>query len=204
MSQDAPTLGSSTSIPGPSTSGTLPLGDTVTVRGWDGWPTPPTPGYLVPKMGELPISSTVQFKTVAITSIGDGVSTELWGKLRAPLQQALGEKEKRVAQGFVVTRAVYGKLTVTETNVTEKVAALVRNNTLSISPSNATFGNADPGTVNSLQVQYTIGGASGSATASGNETIDLAGALAIASAILTETRIDSSMDVTQKVAALGS
>ena len=151
--------------------------DSISVRGWDGWPTAPTPGYLIPKMGELPVSSTVQFQTVAMTSIGDGVSDGLWGKLRASLQQAVLQKGKRISKGYVVIAAQYGKLVETETPVTEKVAALVRDNVLSVSPASDVFGKSNPTAVKSLHLQYTIGGLSGSKAASQNETIELPGTL---------------------------
>lgn len=163
----------------PSASGALPEADSITLRGWDGWPTAPTPGYLVPKMGDLPVSSTVQFQTVALTSIGDGVSTEMWAKLRAPLQQALSEKEKRVAKLFVVTKAAYGKLVETETNDTAKVAHLVQNNALSISTTNEIFGTLNPNAVKTLHLQYTVGGVSSSKAAGQDETIKLPGALTV-------------------------
>ncbi len=160
-------------------SGTLSQSDSTTVRGWDGWPTPPTPEYLVPKMGDLPVSSTVQFQTIAMTSIGDGVSADMWVKLRSQLQQALLQKGKRITKLFVVTKAAYGKLVETATNVTGKVASVIQNNTLSISPTNEIFGNSNPNAVKSLHLQYTIGGIPGSKTASQNETIDLPGALIV-------------------------
>jgi hypothetical protein len=151
-------------------------------------------------MGELPVSSTVQFQTVAMTSIGDGISAEMWVKLRQPLQQALAEKEKRLAKLFVVIKAAYGKLVETETNVTDKVAALVRNNTLSISTSNAIFGNLNSSAVKVLHLQYTLGGVAGSKTASQNETIELPGVLTVLEASYGDSH--KVQDVTSVLAAL--
>ena len=58
---------------------------TATERGWDGWPTPPTPEYLIPGMGKVPVSSTVHFKTVAMTAMGDAITAEQLRKIRSSL-----------------------------------------------------------------------------------------------------------------------
>ena len=174
--------------------------DSLTVRGWDGWPTAPTPEYLVPKMGDLPVSSTVQFQTIAMTSIGDGVSADMWVKLRQPLQQALLEKEQRIARLFLVTKAAYGKLIETETYVTDKLTSLIQNNSLSISPTNLIFGNSNPTAVKSLHLQYTVGGVTGTKGASQNETINLPGAFTLLQA--TYGASWNVQDVTGLVAAM--
>ena len=187
-------------MPGSAESGTLSQSDSTTVRGWDGWPTAPTPGYLIPQMGDLPVSSTVQFQTVAMTSIGDDVSAEMWVKLRLPLQQALLARQARIAKLFVVTKAAYGKLVDSETDVTEKVTALIRGNTLSVSTSNEIFGNSNPNAVKSLHLQYAIGGVFSSKTASQNQTVNLPGAVTVLQASYGASY--NLQDVTSLLAAL--
>lgn len=71
---------------------------TVTERGWDGWPTPPTPEYLVPGMGKVPVSSTAHFQTVAMTSMGDEVPARQLRELgRALVRMAQMRRDRQWA-----------------------------------------------------------------------------------------------------------
>lgn len=64
----------------------------ITERGFDGWPTPPTPDYLIPKMGELPVSSTVHFRTVVMNRLDAFSWPDVWRRLKPFLVPALQER----------------------------------------------------------------------------------------------------------------
>ncbi len=82
--------------------------DSATQRGWDGWPTPPTPNYLIPKMGELPVSSTAHYRTVVLSDIMEGDISPMWKAIREPLLAAMKKRAKLGSPDLQLIRAVYG------------------------------------------------------------------------------------------------
>lgn len=98
--------------PAPTTSSL-----TATERGWDGWPTPPTPEYLIPGMGKVPVSSTVHFQTVVMTSMGDELSA---GQLRELRTKLLATAQVRPERHWALDTA--GQVTVTTVPVPEAVS----------------------------------------------------------------------------------
>ncbi|MGF1562754.1 MAG: hypothetical protein ACFB3T_11320 [Geminicoccaceae bacterium] len=134
--------------------------DNITTRNWDGWPTPPTPSYLIPEMGKIPVSSTAHFQTVAMTEMGEGVSADaLWRKLRAPLLAALRNQSRNFEGRIKVTKAVFGDFTPASfENVLEQVRAMVSNNTLTVEASSEVFGDPAPGLPKQLSISYDLDG----------------------------------------------
>lgn len=141
-------------------AGASSQGETVTTRNWDGWPTAPTPSYLLPEMGKVPVSSTVHFQTVAMTEIGEDVSVDsLWKKLRAPMLKALRARPSNTERRLVVHKATFGDLRPEQSiDVRPQVIAGIRDNTLRIEPSQALFGDPAPGLPKHLIVDYSIEG----------------------------------------------
>jgi hypothetical protein len=179
-------------------------GESVTTRHWDGWPTPPTPGYLVPEMDKIPVSSTVHFQTVAITGLGDGVDAdELWRKLRAPMLKTLRKRPENNEGRLVITDAVFGDTTPSETvDVTEQVAEMVEGGTLSLRPTKALFGEPVPGLPQSLVLRYRIVGLSDAilgAVAAEGEELRLPRDLEVTGARYGSLSEDAVMDVTAAV-----
>lgn len=78
--------------------------ETSTERGWDGWPTSPTPDYLIPRMGKIPVSSAIHFQTVAMNSLKDAPITPegLWKAFGARTQQVLRNKSLGEASGPIL------------------------------------------------------------------------------------------------------
>lgn len=68
---------------------------TVTERYWDGWPTKPTPENLIPRLGELPVSSTVHFQSVTMTEMGRGIPNSQLKELRLSLIVSARESPHR-------------------------------------------------------------------------------------------------------------
>jgi hypothetical protein len=108
------------------------------------------------------------------------------------------------APGLIVTRAVYGDLPDGGSiDVTEKVAALVAHNTLSVAASNDNFGDPASGIVKKLRVEYTLQGVANSRTVEENATLVIKSGpehLIIRKAIYGDLPDGSSTDVTSKVA----
>ncbi len=87
----------------------------------------------------------------------------------------IGANEKPVPIRTVITKAVYGNLESGKTiDVTQKVADLVSNNTLTVVPTNALFG-GDPAEVQykQLRVDYTFDGVPKSKTVYENDTLTI-------------------------------
>lgn len=93
------------------------------------WPTPETPEYLIPRIGELPVSSTVHFQSVVMTSmVGQLSADQMWIKLRKPLIPALRKLARHASNiltgddtGF---SRLYNPLPVSEDELAEKLLVL--------------------------------------------------------------------------------
>jgi len=96
-------------------------------------------------------------------------------------EQALSGVCSRQAQpaagGLVIHKAVYGAADGRSADVTAKVAELVKSGQLSITASNANFGDPAEGTVKQLTVDYTAGGVRQTATVAEGETLTPAAAV---------------------------
>lgn len=112
-----PPAGVAETPPPPAAANTAPPAATTTAteRGWDGWPTPPTPEYLVPGMGKVPVSSTIHFQTVVMTSMGDELSARQLRELRARL---LATAQARPHRHWALDAA--GRVTVTTVAVQDE------------------------------------------------------------------------------------
>ena len=83
-------------------------------------------------------------------------------------------KKETTAGKLVVVKAVYGDLPAGDkTDVTGKVAAMVKDNALSVEASNDNFGDPVEGTVKKLEVAYTFGGVAKTKTVDENETLTI-------------------------------
>ncbi|NIA15788.1 MAG: DUF1080 domain-containing protein [Nitrospiraceae bacterium] len=94
---------------------------------------------------------------------------------------ALCSRQKKApsAENVVIQEAVYGALPDgPSTDVTEKVALIVKSGSLSVEASNSNFGDPAPGVPKKLRVAYTESGTALSSTIGENETLRLASASA--------------------------
>ena len=163
MAEDSATPASSPTEPAPPPvpDAAPSPGATVTERYWDGWPTPPTPDYLIPRMGNIPVSSTLHFQTVAMTAMGDALSpAEMWPRLREQLLQ-VAENKADADRRLTVTKAVYGDLQNQKTiDVTDLLQRRVSGERISLIVGTEEFGeDSAPGTHKQLSLEYEIGGA---------------------------------------------
>lgn len=105
---------------------------------------------------------------------------------------------------LVIVKAVYGDLPDgAKTDVTEKVAGMVKDGALSVAASNDTFGDPAEGVVKKLTVDYTIDGVAHSKTANEGETLalpDKPSKLVIRKAVYGDLPDGAKTDVTAKVA----
>lgn len=86
------------------------------------------------------------------------------------------DNSRAVPGDVVIRKAVYGDLPDGRSaDVTSKVAAMVKQGSLSIQASNANFGDTAPGIVKKLRVDYTVGGATRTDTVNENETLRIKG-----------------------------
>lgn len=129
--------------------------------------------------------------------------------LAASLFIAEGRLSRAVAEDapagkLVVTKAFYGDLPDGQkTDVTEKVAAMVKDNALSVEASNDNFGDPVEGTVKKLKVEYTVDGVAHSKTVNEGETLKISGKpakLIIRKAVYGDLPDGAKTDVTEKVA----
>jgi len=116
--------------------------------------------------------------------------------------------EETAVKKLVVTKAVYGDLpNGAKTNVTEKVAAMVKNNTLTVEATNDNFDDPAEGVGKKLQVDYTLDGVARSKIVDENETLTIkqpkqpaAGSkLIIVKAVYGDLPNGAKSDVTDKV-----
>jgi hypothetical protein len=127
---------------------------------------------------------------------------------------AIGVSSGRAADApagkLVIVKAVYGDLPDgAKTDVTEKVAAMVKDNALSVEASNDNFGDPAEGVVKKLKVDYTVGGVAASKTVDEGETLTIApvqnpvaSKLVIKKAVYGDLPDGGKTDVTEKVAAM--
>ncbi len=105
---------------------------------------------------------------------------------------------------LVVTKAFYGDLPDgAKTDVTEKVAAMVKDNKLSVEATNDNFGDPADGIVKKLKVEYTVDGVAHSKTVNESETLTISGKpskLIIRKAVYGDLPDGAKTDVTAKVA----
>ena len=72
--------------------------------------TPPTPNYLIPKMGELPVSSTVRYQTVVMDEMSDhGDAASMWKAIREPVLHAI----RGYGNELIILRAIAGDVPAT-------------------------------------------------------------------------------------------
>jgi len=84
--------------------------------------------------------------------------------------------EKPLVGKLVIVKAVYGDLAGTDViDVTAEVAAMVKDNALTVVPSNQTFGDPATGVYKRLRVEYTIGGVARRKTVGENRTLAISG-----------------------------
>ena len=104
---------------------------------------------------------------------------------------------------LVITKAVYGDLpSGNSTDVTDKVAAMVKDGKLKVEATNDNFGDPAEGVTKKLKVDYTVDGAAGSKTVEENQTLKVSAVppkLAIKKAVYGDLPNGASTDVTQKV-----
>jgi hypothetical protein len=75
---------------------------------------------------------------------------------------------------LVITKAFYGDLPDgPKTDVTDKVAAMVKDDKLTVEASNDNFGDPIEGTVKKLKVEYTVNGVAHSKTVNEGETLSI-------------------------------
>ncbi|MBM4202008.1 MAG: DUF3395 domain-containing protein, partial [Gammaproteobacteria bacterium] len=150
---------------------------TVTERGWDGWPTAPTPDYLIPRMGAIPVASTVHFQTVAMTGVDDALSpAAMWARLRMPLVEVSQRKSDEASnRRLVVTKAAYGDLgTEGVADVTRLLQARVHAGKLSLAVTSDNLGlDPAPGIHKSLSVEYLFDGAAAAVIVDDNQSLDI-------------------------------
>ena len=105
---------------------------------------------------------------------------------------------------LVVTKAVYGDLPDgPKADVTDKVAAMVKDNKLSVEATNDNFGDPIEGTVKKLRVDYTVDGVARHKTVNEGETLTVSGKpprLVIRKAVYGDLPDGAKTDVTEKVA----
>lgn len=104
---------------------------------------------------------------------------------------------------LVIVSAVFGDLDGGKTaDVTAKVAAMVKDNGLTVDANKATFGDPAPGKSRKLKVAYTIDGVYRTKTADEGETLDVSPRLFIRKAVYGALPDGPSADVTDIVADL--
>jgi hypothetical protein len=105
---------------------------------------------------------------------------------------------------LVIVKAVYGDLPDGQkSDVTEKVAGMVKDDRLSVEASNDNFGDPADGVVKKLKVDYTVGGVARSKTVNEAETLKISGKkskLVIKKAFYGDLPDGQKTDVTDKVA----
>ena len=105
---------------------------------------------------------------------------------------------------LVIVKAVYGDLPDGQkTDVTEKVAGMVKDDRLSVEASNDNFGDPAEGVTKKLTVDYKIGGVARSRTVNEGETLKISGKkskLVIRKAAYGDLPDGQKTDVTEKVA----
>lgn len=112
--------------------------------------------------------------------------------------------EDAAAGKLVITKAFYGDLPDgPKTDVTEKVAGMVKDDKLTVEASNDNFGDPIEGTVKKLKVEYTVNGVAHSKTVNEGETLSISGKparLVIRKAVYGDLPDGAKTDVTEKVA----
>ena len=110
------------------------------------------------------------------------------------------------APKLVIVKAYYGDLPDgAKTDVTEKVAAMVKDNALTVEATNENFGDPADGTVKKLKVDYTIDDKAKSKTVDEGQTLTLTAKrskLVIKKAFYGDLPDGAKTDVTEKVADL--
>ena len=104
---------------------------------------------------------------------------------------------------LVIVKAFYGDLPDgAKTDVTEKVAGMVKEDKLSVDATNDNFGDPADGIVKKLKVEYTIDGVARSKTVDENENLTISGKssrLVIVKAVYGDLPDGNKSDVTEKV-----
>ena len=111
---------------------------------------------------------------------------------------------------LAIVKAVYGDLPNGDSaDVTAKVAAMVKDNTLKVDASNDLFGDPAEGIIKKLRVDYTLDGVSGTKTVGEEDTLTLpadekplVGKLVIVKAVYGDLGGMDTFDVTADVAAM--
>jgi hypothetical protein len=107
------------------------------------------------------------------------------------------------AEKLVIVKALYGDLpNGPKADVTQKVAAMVENDKLSVEASNENFGDTAPNVPKKLQVQYTVGGVAGEKTVDEGQTLEISGRparLVIRKAVFGVLLDGPRIDVTDKI-----
>ena len=104
---------------------------------------------------------------------------------------------------LVIVKAMYGDLDGDKTaDVTAKVAAMVKDNSLSVEASAANFGDPARGSPKQLKVSYTLDGVYRSKTVDEGQTLDISTRLFIRKAVYGDSASGKTADVTEQVADL--
>lgn len=102
---------------------------------------------------------------------------------------------------LIIVKALYGDLSEDNaTDVTQKVAAMVKDNSLNVIASKATLGDAPGGAGKQLKVSYTFDGVYRTKTVKEDETLDISTRLFIRKALYGDLQGGRTTDVTEQVA----
>lgn len=124
------------------------------------------------------------------------------GVTRVPLRAADPPATKPAAK-LLIQLALYGDLDNEKTaDVTQKVAAMVKDDNLWVKASAANFGDPAPNAPKKLKVGYTYYGIYRSKTVAEGEALDISTRLVIRKAVYGDLPAGASADVTEDVAAL--
>ncbi|MDH4241012.1 MAG: HEAT repeat domain-containing protein, partial [Phycisphaerae bacterium] len=158
-------------------------------------------------------------RTASISMLGDLAGEVEFGMLVELLLDAKGPAEIRAAERALSATCMRetipsaGKVTIIKavyrgidgersTDVTKKVAEMVKAGTLSIEASNANFGDAASGVVKELQVEFAINGVTQSKTVREGETVTLGASVVPAAVVEKLCSALAKAEIPQKLALL--